>query len=72
MADWRCLTLEEASMVRRLGRDPEPMVVNRTGEGQWLFLDMKTRMELIVTMDEQQRLRGTVWTPRITPPVRRV
>lgn len=70
MADWRCLTVAEQSMVRRLGHDPEPMVVNRTGEGQWLFLDMKSRMELIVSLDDRGRPRGTVWKPEIMPPAR--
>ena len=70
MADWRCLTPAEESMVTALGHDPVPMVVNRTGEGQWLFLDMKTRLELIVSLDRRGRPRGTVWEPEITPPIR--
>lgn len=70
MADWRCLTAAESSMVHWLGYDPGPMVVNRTGEGQWLFLDMKSRMELIVSLDQRGRPRGTVWKPEIVPPNR--
>lgn len=70
MADWRCLTAAEQSMVRELGHDPEPMIVNRTGDGQWLLLDMKTRMELIVSLDGRGRPKGTAWMPEITPPVR--
>ena len=57
-------------MVRSLGHDPEPMVVNRTGDGQWLFLNMKTRMELIVSLDSRGRPRGTAWEPEIRPPGR--
>ncbi len=59
-------------MVRQLGADPGPMVVNRVGEGHWLFLDMKTRVELIVSLDDRGRPRGTVWAPEITPPRREV
>lgn len=54
-------------MVRDLGHDPGPMVVNRVGEGHWMFLDMKTRTELIVSLDERGRPRGTTWVPEITP-----
>lgn len=71
MADWKTLTAAEQQMVSRLGHDPEPMVVNRTGEGQWLFLDMKTRTELIVSLDGRGRPKGTVWQPEVTPPGRR-
>lgn len=70
MADWRCLTAAEQSMVQALGYDPAPMVVNRVGEGHWVFLDMKTRAELIVSLDNRGRPRGTVWAPEITPPGR--
>ena len=70
MADWRCLTAEESSMVRRLGQDPTPMVVNRVGDGHWVFLDMKTRAELMVSLDGRGQPRGTVWVPEITPPNR--
>ena len=58
-------------MVESLGHNPGPMVVSRVGEGHWMFLDMKTRTELIVSLDEAGRPRGTVWTPEITPPVRK-
>ena len=70
MADWRCLTAAEQSMVRSLGHDSEPMMVNRTGDGQWLFLDMKSRTELIVSLDKRGKPRGTVWEPEIKPPNR--
>ena len=70
MADWRCLTAAEQSMVRNLGHDPDPMVVSRLGEGRWVFLDMKTRMELLVSTMKDGALRATLEVPQITPPVR--
>lgn len=70
MADWRCLTAAEQSMVRKLGRDPGPMVVNRVGEGHWMFLDMKTRDELLVSTRPDGTLRSTVEVAKITPPMR--
>lgn len=70
MADWKCLTADEAAMVRSLGHEPGPMVVNRVGEGHWMFLDMKTRDELLVTQREDGTLRATVEVARITPPTR--
>lgn len=68
MADWKTLTAAEQQMVSRLGHDPTPMVVNRVGEEHWLFLDMKTRAELIVSLDCRGRPRGTMWQPEVTPP----
>lgn len=70
MAEWKCLTSAEQEMVRRLGHDPAPMVVNRVGEGHWMFLDMKTRTELIVSLDERGRPKPTVYIPKINPPKR--
>ena len=70
MADWRCLTAAEQSMVRNLGHDPDPMVVSRLGEGHWVFLDMKTRTELLVSRQGSGKLRATLEEPVITPPVR--
>lgn len=57
-------------MVMTLGHDPASMVVNRVGEGHWMFLDMKTRTELIVSRLENGKLRATVEVPEITPPRR--
>ena len=59
-------------MVKSLGHDPEPMVVNRLGEGHWMFLNMKTRAELLVSHREDGTLRATVEVPVITPPRRAV
>jgi hypothetical protein len=59
LADWRCLTAAEQSIVTSLGYDPEPMVVNRVGEEHWMFLDMKSRAELIVSK-QRGGYRGTV------------
>ena len=59
-------------MVRQLGHDPEPMVVNRIGEGHWMFLDMKTRDELLVSTRPDGTLRATLEVPEITPPKRRM
>lgn len=70
MADWRCLTAAEQSMVRKLGYDPAPMVVNRVGEEHWMFLDMKSRAELLVSRQENGKLRATLEVPVITPPRR--
>ena len=50
-------------MVLGLGHDPEPMMVNRLGEDHWQFLDMKSRMELYVSLTEQGQIRATVWMP---------
>lgn len=50
-------------MVLGLGHDPEPMVVNRLGEDHWQFLDMKSRLELYVSLTEQGQIRATVWMP---------
>ena len=72
MADWKCLTGEEAAMVRGLGHDPAPMVVNRLGEGHWMFLNMKTRTELLVSTRKDGTLRATVEVAQVTPPRRRV
>lgn len=57
-------------MVMTLGHDPASMVVNRVGEGHWFFLDMKTRDELIVSLDSRGRTRGTLIRADITPPRR--
>lgn len=70
MADWKCLTGEEQAMVRSLGHEPGPMVVNRVGEGHWMFLNMKTRDELLVSTRPDGTLRATVEVTEITPPVR--
>lgn len=70
MADWRCLTAAEQSMVRELGQDPEPMMVSRVGEEHWVFLNVKSRTELIVSLDGRGRPRGTVWEPEISQPAR--
>lgn len=70
MADWRCLTAAEQSMVQALGYDPAPMVVNRLGEGHWMFLDMKSRAELLVSRQENGKLRATLEEAVITPPRR--
>ena len=69
MAKWECLTQEEERMVRSLGHDPEPMVVDRVGEGHWMFLNMKSRAELIVSLDDRGRPRGTYLPGQATPPV---
>ena len=71
MADWRCLTPAEESMVRKLGHDPGPMVVNRVGEGHWMFLDMKSRDELLVSTRPDGTLRATLEVPEIRSPVRK-
>lgn len=63
MAEWRCLTDQEQTMVTGLGYDPEPMVVNRLGEDHWQFLDMKSRMELYVSFDKHGKIRATTWEP---------
>lgn len=57
-------------MVRKLGYDPAPMVVNRLGEGHWMFLDMKSRAELLVSRQENGKLRATLEVPEISPPGR--
>ena len=57
-------------MVMTLGHDPASMGVNRVGEGHWVFLDMKTRDELIVSLDSRGRTRGTLIRADITPPRR--
>lgn len=57
-------------MVKSLGHDPGPMVVNRLGEGHWMFLDMKTRTELMVSHREDGTLRATVEVAQVTPPRR--
>lgn len=59
-------------MVRKLGYDPAPMVVNRVGEEHWVFLDMKSRAELLVSRQENGKLRATLEVPVITPPGRLV
>lgn len=72
MSEWKCLTDGEAAMVRSLGHEPEAMMVDRVGEGHWMFLDMKTRDELLVSTRKDGTLRATVEVARITPPRRRV
>lgn len=57
-------------MVRELEQDPAHMVVNRVGQGHWMFLDLRTRAELIVSLDDRGNPRGTVHRHRITPPRR--
>ena len=57
-------------MVRSLGHEPGPMVVNRVGEGHWMFLDMKSRNELLVSTRPDGTLRATLEVPGITPPMR--
>lgn len=59
-------------MVQALGYDPAPMVVNRVGEEHWVFLDMKSRAELLVSRQENGKLRATLEVPVITPPRRMV
>lgn len=58
-------------MVTSLGHDPGPMVVSRVGEGHWMFLDMKSRDELVVSLDGAGRPRGTYLPGQVTPPGRR-
>lgn len=70
MADWKCLTADETVMVRQLGHDPGPMVVNRIGEGHWMFKDLKTQSELLVSIRKDGTLRATVEVAKITPPMR--
>lgn len=48
MAKWEVLTREEESVVRELGKDPGPMMVNRVGEDGRVFLNLKTREEIYV------------------------
>lgn len=71
MADWKCLTSEEQAMVRSLGHEPGPMMVNRVGEGHWMFKDLKTQDELLVSTRPDGTLRATVEVAKITPPMRR-
>ena len=59
-------------MVRSLGHEPGPMVVRRVGEGHWMFLDMKSRDELLVSTRPDGTLRATLEVPGITPPRRRM
>jgi hypothetical protein len=59
LADWRCLTAAEQSIVTSLGYDPEPMAVSRVGDEHWMFKDLKTQEELIVRR-ESGGYRGTV------------
>lgn len=70
MSRWDCLTGEEAAMVRSLGHEPEAMMVDRVGEGHWMFLDMKTRDELLVSTRKDGTLRATVEVAQVTPPRR--
>lgn len=70
MAKWECLTEQESAMVRSLGHEPGPMVVNQVGEGHWMFLNMKTRDELLVSTRPDGSLRATVEVAKITPPTR--
>lgn len=46
MAKWEVLNAAEEALVRRMGKDPAPMVVNRVGENSRVFLDLKTREEI--------------------------
>lgn len=59
MAKWECLTANEAAMVRSLGYDPAPMVVNRVGDEHWQFKNLKSQEELIVS-GQRGGYRGTV------------
>lgn len=59
MSEWKCLTANEAAMVRSLGYDPAPMVVNRVGDEHWQFKDLKSQEELIVS-GSGKHCRGTV------------
>lgn len=59
MADWRCLTAAEQSIVTSLGYDPAPMVVNRVGDELWQFKNLKSQEELIVSR-QRGGYRGTV------------
>ena len=70
MAKWECLTEQEAAMVRSLGHESGPMVVNRVGEGHWMFKDLETQDELLVSTRPDGTLRATVEVAEITPPVR--
>lgn len=57
-------------MVRSLGHEPGPMVVNRIGERHWMFKDLKTQYELLVSTRPDGTLRATLEAPEITPPRR--
>ena len=59
MAKWECLTADEAAMVRSLGHEPGPMVVNRVGDEHWQFKSLKSQEELIVSR-QRGGYRGTV------------
>lgn len=70
MAEWKCLTAVEEELIRSLGYDPEHLVVNRVGEGRLVFLNMRSRAELIVTVPERGRPTVSVYQPTVTPPRR--
>ena len=48
MSEWKCLTAEEERIARGRGEDPDDLIVNRAGDGLLVFLNMKTRKEIIV------------------------
>lgn len=51
MSQWKDLNESECAIARELGQEPNNLVVNRVGEDYLVFLNMRSRQELIVSLD---------------------
>lgn len=48
MAEWKIPSVEEEAELRGLGQDPDHIVVNRVGIDSRVYLNVRTREEIIV------------------------
>ncbi len=50
MASWKSLNPKEEALLRERGIEPEGMVVNRVGADAFVFLRLKTREEIYISL----------------------
>ena len=51
MSQWKDLNECERAIARELGQNPDDLIVNRVGEDFLVLLNMRSRQELIVSLD---------------------
>lgn len=56
MSEWKCLNDAERELARKKGLDPEDLVVNRVGKDYLVFLQLRSRRETLIRLDERGRV----------------
>ena len=56
MSEWKCLNEAEKGIARKRGLDPEDLVVNRVGKDYLVFLQLRSRKETLIRLDERGRV----------------